>query len=97
MRLNRYISEAKSPMQVWSEKRRKKELALPAVERLKEIEKGLSSRLHKYKHPHNLEDLRFYKKYKPRSFWKKLEGIVKQEHHPIKTPEIMKFLRKNIK
>lgn len=95
MKFTNYI--LREGMKEWSKKQREKQLALPTPERLKELEKSFSSLVIKYKHPNNLEDLRFYKKFKPGSFWKKIEKVVSQEHHPTNTKEVMKFLRKNIK
>lgn len=91
------LDEAKTSMQIWSEKQRKKELALPSSERVKIIEKHLVGTIEGYKNPQAIEDLKFLKKFKPGSFWKRLSSIVIQQHHPTKHDEIMKFLRKNIK
>jgi hypothetical protein len=91
------IGEAKTSMQIWREKARKKELALSSPERIKDIEKHLVGTIEGYKHPDSIEDLKFLKKFKPGSFWKRLSSIVIQQHHPTKHDEIMKFLRKNIK
>lgn len=87
----------KEDMEAWQKKKREEELAMPAQERLKNIENHLCSRVYKYKHPNNLEDLKFYKKFKPGSFWKKIEYCVSKEHHPVNHDKVMKFLRKNIK
>ena len=90
--------EVDESMAEWSKKQREKELALPAAERLKLIEKHLVGLIEgNYKGKHTLEDLKFLKKYKPGGFWKRLENIVNNYYHPTKTNEIMKFLRKNIK
>jgi len=95
MKFTNYI--LREQMKEWSKKQRETELALSTPERIKVIEKKFSSLVFKYKHPNNLEDLRFYKKFKPGSFWKKVDNAVTQEHHPSSAEQVMKFLKKNIK
>jgi len=95
MKFEKFIKE---DMAAWSKKKREEELALPASQRVKEIEKNLTGIVGgNYKHPNNIEDLQFLKKYKPGSFWKRIETIVRHEHHPMKTDDVLKFLKSKIK